>query len=227
MPASLRRGLDAAVDPHPYDVASGAAALSAKLASTHAGATGAVAVGAKIGGALAALVALGVGGVMWWGGGEVEGPPTSTTRRRVEAERTQAAPTVAPPVVTAPLPPPPVAAPIEELPRAVDRGQGTGAGQGARGAGDEIRLIAAATAALDGDPRRALALTEQARRRYPRGVLAEERDALAVFASARLGRREDAGRRARAFLLRHPAATARERVEAIARTGVDPRAPAP
>lgn len=69
----------------------------------------------------------------------------------------------------------------------------------------EASLLAAAQTALrDGDATRALAVAETHRARYPRGVLVEERERLAIEALLRLGRRDAAVLRARDFDRRFP-----------------------
>ncbi len=69
----------------------------------------------------------------------------------------------------------------------------------------ETRLLASATEALrSGDPRAALTLLDEHRRRFPRGVLNEERDASRVFALCAMGSEQEAIRSATQFAREHP-----------------------
>lgn len=71
---------------------------------------------------------------------------------------------------------------------------------------EENELLGQARAALrSGDPGRAIAILEQARVKFPDGVLGQEREAVAIEALARSGAREAASARASAFLRAHPA----------------------
>ena len=69
----------------------------------------------------------------------------------------------------------------------------------------ETRLLSSAAGALrGGDPRGALTLLDEHRRRFPRGVLSEERDAERVFALCAMGSEEEARRSAKQFAREHP-----------------------
>jgi hypothetical protein len=76
----------------------------------------------------------------------------------------------------------------------------------------EVALLGRARAALTSDPAQALALTREGQRDFPRGVLGEEREAIAVLALARLGRRAEGAARGQAFLTRYPNGPFTERV---------------
>ncbi len=77
---------------------------------------------------------------------------------------------------------------------------------------EEMRLIARARRSLASSPAAALDAAEEHRRRFPGGLFAEEREALAVLSLARLGRQAEAERRGQRFLRSHPAGTFSERV---------------
>jgi hypothetical protein len=68
----------------------------------------------------------------------------------------------------------------------------------------EVELLRRAQALLATQPARALALTSEHQRRFRGGALAEEREALAIEALRRLGRTEEAQRRAVLFQRRYP-----------------------
>ena len=68
----------------------------------------------------------------------------------------------------------------------------------------ELELVQRAQAALASDPNRALTLTNEHAVTYPKGELVQEREVIAVEALSRLGRNEEASRRALAFVRRFP-----------------------
>lgn len=77
---------------------------------------------------------------------------------------------------------------------------------------EETRLLKRAHAArAAGDPRRALAVLDESLRRFPRGMLAEERAALRAMALCDAGDRE-AGPATAAFLRRYPGSALASRV---------------
>jgi hypothetical protein len=63
----------------------------------------------------------------------------------------------------------------------------------------EAELLEQARAALRGDPGRALARANEHRRRFPGGVLVQEREVIAIKALRQLGRNAEADQRAAAF----------------------------
>ena len=65
-------------------------------------------------------------------------------------------------------------------------------------------MLRRAQAALATQPARALALTSEHQRRFRSGALAEEREALAIEALSRLGRAQEAQRRAALFQRKYP-----------------------
>jgi outer membrane protein assembly factor BamD (BamD/ComL family) len=69
-----------------------------------------------------------------------------------------------------------------------------------------------------GNAGRALALLERARREFPRGTLAQEREALSIEALAASGQTKVAAERARRFLDAHPSSMHAARVRSFART---------
>ncbi len=81
----------------------------------------------------------------------------------------------------------------------------------------EAALLQRARQALASDPSRSLALVEQHRRLYPRGMLSQERELLAVKALVALGRADSARSRADAFVTAYPSSAYRDRVESVAR----------
>jgi hypothetical protein len=66
----------------------------------------------------------------------------------------------------------------------------------------EVRLLERAKASLDSDPAAALALTDQHRDRFPRGMLEQEAEVIAVEALARAGRYDLAAARLAKFRAR-------------------------
>jgi hypothetical protein len=78
---------------------------------------------------------------------------------------------------------------------------------------DEAQLLRSARAALPSTPARALELTVEHERLYRSGMLVQEREAIAIEALMRLGRRSEATARADRFLARFPASPYRARIE--------------
>jgi type IV secretory pathway VirB10-like protein len=77
----------------------------------------------------------------------------------------------------------------------------------------EGALLHRAHAVIATDPRQALALTVEHSRRFPNGMLAQEREVIAIEALARLGRAGDARARAAAFFATYPGSAYRRRVD--------------
>jgi hypothetical protein len=79
----------------------------------------------------------------------------------------------------------------------------------------ESDLLGRAHAALRSDPARALALADEHRRKFPNGVLVQEREVLSIEALERLGRHADAVSRADRFLRNFPGSAHRSKVNAV------------
>jgi hypothetical protein len=79
----------------------------------------------------------------------------------------------------------------------------------------EADLVGEAQSLLATNPARALALCDRHRRLYPRGVLVQEREVLAIEALERLGRHEQASARGTRFLDAFPGSAHRSKVAAI------------
>lgn len=79
----------------------------------------------------------------------------------------------------------------------------------------EVKLLDRARAALRSDPERALLMADDHAATFPGGVLAAERELIAVDALARLGRRAAAARRGAALLRRFPETVYRQRLRAL------------
>lgn len=168
---------------------------------------------ALVGKSLAAklMIAAVVGGV---GAGGVAATVTLVHRhaaaRAAHASPPRIAP--APAAATPPLPPPSLSAAAEPPPMATAAAATTPSAahdphHAARHAdlAAERALLADARAAMQAsDAARALAILDEHARRFPRGQLAEERDALRVAALWRGGDHDAARRRAGDFARRHP-----------------------
>ena len=68
-------------------------------------------------------------------------------------------------------------------------------------------LLGQAQRALPKDPDLALTIVRQHERRYPNGLLGQEREAVAVSALWQIGRRDEARQRAERFAEEHPRST--------------------
>jgi hypothetical protein len=99
---------------------------------------------------------------------------------------------------------PPLARGIGSAPAAARSTKSPAGGTEATLAATELELVQRAQAALASDPNRALTLTNEHAGAYPKGELVQEREVIAVEALSRLGRNEEASRRALAFVRRFP-----------------------
>jgi hypothetical protein len=79
----------------------------------------------------------------------------------------------------------------------------------------EIAQLARIKSLVEADPERAYKLAEQGDREFARGMLRQERAALAIIALANSGHRPEAERRMRAFLSRYPNGPAREQLQRV------------
>ena len=185
--------------------ASGASAGSAAGGTAAvAGAAGSGLVAKVVVGAIAISLAVGLGAMVARDRDPAVAPMTaagSGTSAAKQAPVVPAAPAPSGPTLEAtepappapPAAPPPVARPVAS--KAATEGELT----------VETRLLASATeASRNGDPRAALTLLDEHRRRFPRGVLAEERDASRVFALCAVGSEQEALRSAKQFAREHP-----------------------
>jgi hypothetical protein len=82
----------------------------------------------------------------------------------------------------------------------------------------EADLLRAALEALPLAPRTALRLADDHARRYPDGVLTQEREVIAIEALAKLGQRTSARLRAQQLLRKHPSTVHNARIEALLET---------
>jgi hypothetical protein len=144
---------------------------------------------------LAAVSGLTLGALRLWPRDEPH--PTKPVEVRAATSASPAPSVAAATVAPIETPPAPVVVvpPVDAKPRAAPSSQlreESGA------------LLEARSALRGGDAARSLALLEQARLRYPRGALGQEREALTIQALAQSGERAAAARRARAFLVAHP-----------------------
>jgi hypothetical protein len=79
----------------------------------------------------------------------------------------------------------------------------------------ESDLLGRAQAALRADANRALSLAAEHRRKFPNGVLVQEREVLSIEALERLGRHKEAVSRAEGFLRSFPGSAHRSKVNAV------------
>jgi hypothetical protein len=91
----------------------------------------------------------------------------------------------------------------------------------------ESALLQLAHDTMATNPHRTLALTVEHARRFPAGMLVQEREVIAVEALARLGRRDDARARAATFLATYPSSAYRSRVGEAVGDAHSPEAPLP
>ncbi|MBX3201256.1 MAG: hypothetical protein KF894_24175, partial [Labilithrix sp.] len=95
---------------------------------------------------------------------------------------------------------------------------GSGGAQAAReetGPEAEVRLLERAQDALRARPAEALALADDHARRFPTGMLAQEREVIAIEALMKTGRTSDANARASRFKARFPGSSHTRRVDTL------------
>lgn len=173
--------------------------------ATAAGAKGAAAVAPKV--AIAALALAGAS-TLWLATSHVPSPAVQPTPSVTTEAR---------PAVEAPAPPAPASgiAPASSI---ESQGLPNASGSAHRRSLDSLSepdLLGQAQAALASDPGRALSLAEQHSRRFPHGVLAQEREVIAIEALSRLGRHTEAAARATRFLHAFPTSAHRSKIESI------------
>ncbi|MDF2693760.1 MAG: hypothetical protein K0S65_2143 [Labilithrix sp.] len=86
----------------------------------------------------------------------------------------------------------------------------------------ELEVARRAQAMLASNPGRALAMADQLARDFPNGEFVQEREAIAVEALARVGRKEEALQRARALLRRFPRTPYAARLEMVIGQPISP-----
>jgi hypothetical protein len=204
--------------------ASGAAAGgtgAGALGSGVAAASGALA--AKIAGGALLAVAVGIGGYALMRGGSDAPEAASGSLAQAQPQPAEALP-ASPEVADAPAPPS-AAAPSEPEPTGVAAPPKPAPGPTPKQTADapaatgsprsEVEMLYDARDALKANPAKAFALAERHRSAYPTGGLAQEREVIAIEALSRLGRRDEAKRRAEGFALRYPGSVHRRKVESL------------
>jgi hypothetical protein len=91
----------------------------------------------------------------------------------------------------------------------------TSSGQPTAAAQNELQLLKKAAEAMRDNPKLALSLCDQAAHAYPDGILAQERESLAIRALVALGRVDEARARADAFRAKYPASAHLRRIDQI------------
>lgn len=164
-----------------------------------------------------ALGGVGAGAALWLVVGSLSSspstPPPSPTGLELDPSAHGVAPSVPPPPPSIPAPVTHEvadAAPAADPPPTVAAERPSAAQRRARAPRavtapkpSEAALLQRAQAALQRDPAEALALTRRHQASFPRGVLAQEREVIAIEALQRLGRHDAAQTRASAFERRY------------------------
>jgi hypothetical protein len=78
----------------------------------------------------------------------------------------------------------------------------------------EVELLERARASLGANPSHALSLTSEHKLRFPGGVLAQEREVIAIEALRRLGKNDQASLRADEFAKNYPRSAHRHKLDA-------------
>lgn len=163
--------------------------------------------------AVGALVAGSVAGGVWLLRSGTPTPAAKPSLSSAEAPGLSSAANVTPPEAApntpaappASIPTPPAA---EESPPAVHASNGkksvSSAASEPSAAEAEASLLERARSALSGNPGQALALTAEHARRFPHGLLTQEREVIAISALRHLGRTAEADKRAARFDQQYP-----------------------
>ncbi len=224
-PPELRALLERAHDdvPSSAELAS-LAAKAAPLFGTPSAATG-LGLGAKLG-----LLALGLSGAVLVALGAVEDDTAEGTKPipvvapAPDRNARPASPPPAPsepavdvtPSVAPPAAAPATAPPIAEKKADEPRVKATGSSEKALGP-SEAELLERARRLLGSNPSGALELAQQHRARFAGGVLAQEREVIAIEALRRLGRSAEADARAEAFERAFPNSAHRRKLDSGSR----------
>jgi hypothetical protein len=169
-----------------------------------------VTTGLKLG--LAALAAAGIAALVL-----SQRPPTEHAAPSAVTARGPETNPVAPSAPAAPAPSPsepPAGAPAPEPPTPSAASARAVIPPAFRPAETEAEYLERARGALGKSPALALALANQHRSRFPYGVLAQEREVIAIEALKRLGRSAEAERRSSDFASRYPNSAYRKKLEA-------------
>lgn len=176
------------------------ASLAAGAAVAGAAAAGTAAKGAATKSWLVAITAFAVGSAVGAGAMLLRKEPEA---RVVTVEKRVEVPVPVTVVVSAPAAPPPEVAPSTSLAAPPTSGSHA-APRASTDPGEVLTLDKIRSALKSGDSASALAAVAEHEKRYPAGAHIEEREALAVQALARAGRREEASARADRFRKRFP-----------------------
>ena len=159
-------------------------------------------------------------------------PPTSIATNELSIDAPQgvtestAPPSIEPPPADPADAPKPLTISVDELPSAAPPATALAPRTSAKSpteiAGSELALVHRAQVALASDPQRALTLTSEHARAYPNGEFVQEREVIAVEALSRLGRKEEALRRALSLVQRFPRTPYAARLEVAVGRPVSP-----
>lgn len=168
---------------------------------------------------LGAGIALGVAvGSVWNAKHTTRSPPTPPTSASsaVLAAPSSSAPVVAPETESAAPPEAGMLTSPLPLPK-VSSTRGTNERDAHNSGPSEAALLDEARSSLSNDPRRALSLTQEHARRFPKSVLVQEREVIAIEALARLGQATAAKARAANFARRFPGSAHQQKVDQLVR----------
>ncbi|MEZ4371577.1 MAG: hypothetical protein R3B07_12165 [Polyangiaceae bacterium] len=158
--------------------------------------------------AVGITLGLGAGGYALFGGEKAQ----SVTPRLEEAPVQVAPPVEEPKVVVPSAPTPTTEVEVEQkAPADVEAPQKASK----PAAPSEASILERARRSLSKDPAAALAATQEHKRLYPSGVLAQEREVIAIEALKRLKREGEAKSRAETFEAEHPESAHQRKVESI------------
>ncbi len=156
-------------------------------------------------------VAVTLGG-LWWATARDDSPvtiPTQVPAISAPAGISSSSPPPAHSAIAAEPPPPELSTTAPAKPKRTDASPSASPVTGE----SEVQLIGRAQQLVRSQPQAALALCREHARKFPKGMLVQEREVLIVEALQRLGQEEEARKKSESFLKENPDTALRNKVE--------------
>jgi len=190
------------------------AAQAAKLGAALAGAKGLALVKGSVLAVAAAAILAGAGaGALYVAQTESPKPSVSGVLPAEPMPKSPSIPVTAPSVDLVPLPS--SVPPVPSVHTKPTSPMASASGQEVADPALEAPLLRSAQDALRTNPSETLAKTQEHARKYPRGLLVQEREVMAIEALLKLGRRDEAANRAERFSRSFPGSTHQRRIDAL------------
>jgi hypothetical protein len=167
---------------------------------------------------LASVKAIAVAGVaitlggLWWATTRDDSPVTIPTQVPAITAPAEISSSLPPPAHSAMAPETPSPALSTAAPEKPRRTEASASASPAKGE-SEVQLIGRAQQLVRSQPQAALALCREHARKFPKGMLVQEREVLIVEALQRMGQEEEARKKSESFLKENPDTALRNKVE--------------